>query len=43
VRLTVAPRAELRPGYDADHATYLALYKRTRDLMAAVGAARPLA
>lgn len=35
VRSIVTPRAELRDRYDADHVTYLALYERTRDLMAA--------
>jgi xylulokinase len=34
VRSVVSPRAELRDRYDADHAAYLMLYERTRDLMA---------
>jgi xylulokinase len=34
VRATVSPRTELRARYDADHAAYLLLYDRTKDLMA---------
>ena len=34
VRTTVSPRTELRTRYDADHAAYLLLYERTKDLMA---------
>lgn len=35
VRSVVAPRAGFRERYDADHAAYLDLYRKTRDLMAA--------
>ena len=35
VASVITPRTELRARYDADHAAYLELYERTRDLMAA--------
>lgn len=34
VQSVVSPRAELSARYEADHAAYLLLYERTRDLMA---------
>ena len=34
VRSVISPRIELHARYDADHAAYLLLYERTKDLMA---------